>query len=156
MLTDIEQKGLKQTADLWKTLGEVVGNGPTRDNDLNELIIHIHAIQRYLLAQSVCREHPTEARLLGEVLKEKPNVAELQRITEQLPALAQKAENASKRKVDKVTGEITEEAPEEFGRIHTDDCPKGNKVCDITEKFARLSRTRFRETLCESCFKAHR
>lgn len=48
--------------------GGIVGDGPTRDDDLNEVVVHVHALQAMVLSQAACRAYPGQFRLLGETL----------------------------------------------------------------------------------------
>lgn len=65
-LTDAEHQAMELTADLWNLLARsVVGDGPTRDGDMSELALHVHAIQNMILAQSAARQHPDMYRLMG-------------------------------------------------------------------------------------------
>lgn len=62
--------------------------------------------------------------------------------------------------VDPETGEIIEKPLEKEsglprGFMHTDDCPKGQDLCKISDRQATLSQIRFRKTFCEECFKDH-
>lgn len=43
-------------------------NGPTRvrDNDMQEIIFHIHALQNHALANAAARAYPEKYRLLGD------------------------------------------------------------------------------------------
>lgn len=70
MLTPDEHKAMKQTAELWNTLCGIVEYGPSRRDDLRELMAHIHALQRAILSQSAGREYPYDYRLLGSDLVE--------------------------------------------------------------------------------------
>lgn len=68
MLTRDEHEAIKMTVELWNQLNKIVGNGDSRDGDMREFSLHIHAIQRMILAQSAAREYPTLYRLLGETI----------------------------------------------------------------------------------------
>ena len=68
MLSEQERSALRVCGNLWGQVCEIVGQGPTRESDLNEIMVHVHAIQRAIMAQSAAREHPGEFRLLGEML----------------------------------------------------------------------------------------
>lgn len=70
ILTDAEQAAVQKAGDLWGDLCAIVGDGPTRDADLHELIVHIHAIQHAVMAQAAARVYPSTFRLLGERLNE--------------------------------------------------------------------------------------
>ena len=65
MLTEDEQKAITMAAELWNQLCKVVGQGDTRENDLRELVIHIHAIQQAVMSNEAGRSHPGRYRLLG-------------------------------------------------------------------------------------------
>lgn len=68
LLTPAERTALDLTAQLANTLARVVGDGPTRQADLAELVHQVHVIQHAVLAQAAARAYPTEYRLLGEIL----------------------------------------------------------------------------------------
>lgn len=68
LLTDREQQAIVKAGDLWGDLCAIVGDGPTRDADLNELIVHIHAIQHTIMGQAAARAYPEQFRLLGLTL----------------------------------------------------------------------------------------
>lgn len=68
-LTEAEHEAVRQAGLLYMLItGAVIGTGPTRDDDVAELKILIHGIQRMVLAQAAAREYPLLYRLLGEVL----------------------------------------------------------------------------------------
>lgn len=67
-LTQAEHDALALTADLWQALVGIVGDGPSRDADLDELVHHVHVLQRYVLGQAGARAHPELYRLLGETV----------------------------------------------------------------------------------------
>lgn len=69
LLTDAERATLAKTVDLWHDLIRVVGNGPTREADLDELVVHIHAIQRAVMANAAGRAYPEDFRRLGSTLR---------------------------------------------------------------------------------------
>lgn len=71
-LTETERKAVEMAGDLWGLLCQVVGIGPTRDADLRELIVHIHAIQQAVMSQAAGRCYPDEFRLLGSTLPAQP------------------------------------------------------------------------------------
>ncbi len=74
LLTPIERQAMAEVTALWKTLTQVVGNAPTRSQDLTELIGPIHLIQRYVMAQAAGRAYPEQYRLLGTDWDEEGNV----------------------------------------------------------------------------------
>ena len=64
-----ERRAMNLTVELANTLRDVVLLGPTRDEDLRELVYHIHGIQHALMANAFAREHLSEYRVMGgEVL----------------------------------------------------------------------------------------
>lgn len=67
-LTDDEHRALDLTAELWKAICLVAGNGSTRAADLGEAVAHIHALQHMVMAQAAGRSYPERYRLLGETL----------------------------------------------------------------------------------------
>jgi hypothetical protein len=44
--------------------------GLTREADLHELVVHIHAIQHAFMSNAAARAYPTEYRRLGSTLRE--------------------------------------------------------------------------------------
>ena len=70
LLTDQEHAAIQKAGDLWGDLCAIVGDGPTRDADLAELIPHVHAIQHAVMAQAAARAYPDRLRLLGLTLPE--------------------------------------------------------------------------------------
>lgn len=67
-LTPDERMAILQAGDLWATLCRIVGDDRTREADLGELVIHIHAIQHAVMAQAAARAYPDLYRLLGATL----------------------------------------------------------------------------------------
>lgn len=65
LLTDAERAAIQKAGDLWGDLCAIVADGPTRDADLAELIVHVHAIQHTVMAQAAARAYPEEFRRLG-------------------------------------------------------------------------------------------
>lgn len=137
-MTPAEEKALQLTVDLWKELHNVVGNGPTRDADLRELVIPIHMIQRYLFAQDGCRANG--GRILGETLRT------VDKETGEVVDTKPKAKPAPKKKIEP-------KPVMQAGMIYTPDCPYNKDVCNISEKEANLSKIRFRQILCADCFR---
>ena len=73
-LTVNEREIVGELGRLWKRIGdEVVGDGPSRSADLDEVIFHIHALQNFVLSQSAARTYPNEFRLAGLTLTEDPD-----------------------------------------------------------------------------------
>jgi hypothetical protein len=68
MLTELEHQTIEVTAELAGLLSQVVGNGPTRKADLDELVGHLHNIQHAVMGQAAAREYPHRFRLLGQTV----------------------------------------------------------------------------------------
>jgi hypothetical protein len=69
LLTPLERQAVQQFADAWNTLCHVVGNGSTRERDLAEAAVHLHALQQMVLAQAAARAYPDLYRLAGETVR---------------------------------------------------------------------------------------
>lgn len=65
-LTGDEHGFIRRAGDLFGDFVEIVGDGDTRDTDIAEALLHIHALQNMVLAQAAAREYPDDFRLLGE------------------------------------------------------------------------------------------
>ncbi|MCL8026344.1 hypothetical protein [Nocardioides bruguierae] len=72
LLTPSERTAIEKAGSLWNDLCQIVGDGPSRAADLRELVAHIHAIQRAVMAQAGARTCPDHFRLLGETLSDRP------------------------------------------------------------------------------------
>lgn len=68
LLTPQEHKAIDDAGKLWNDLSAIVGNGVTRQADLGEFYLSIHAIQRGVMKQAAARAYPDRYRLLGEVI----------------------------------------------------------------------------------------
>lgn len=68
LLTEDEHRAVELAGELYGLLCSIVGDGPTRDQDLRELIGPVHEIQRAVLKQAAARAYPDRYRLLGEVI----------------------------------------------------------------------------------------
>lgn len=68
LMTDEEHHAMELTGSLFNYISKnVIGPDPaSRSGDVRELVIHIHGIQRMLMAQAACRAFPDKYRLLGE------------------------------------------------------------------------------------------
>lgn len=66
MLTPDELRALDLITDVANMMGRIVGDGPMRDYDMNELALHIHALQRDIMKQAAARAYPSKFRLLGQ------------------------------------------------------------------------------------------
>ncbi len=69
LLTDDEKRALELTGELASLFARIIGDGPSRSGDLNEMVAHIHVLQRTLGSQAAARRYPTEFRLLGHTLR---------------------------------------------------------------------------------------
>ena len=69
LLTDDEHKVVRLAGDLWNQIVRMIPDGPTRDDDLHELIVHVHAIQHAIMANAAARAYPETYRLLGGTLR---------------------------------------------------------------------------------------
>jgi uncharacterized phage protein gp47/JayE len=70
LLTDHEHEAMRLSGELFNLVAHsVIGmNEQARPNDVRELCLHIHGIQRMIMSQAAARAYPEEYRLLGEVL----------------------------------------------------------------------------------------
>lgn len=68
LLTEEEHRAVQLSGELWGVLCRIVGDGRTRDADLGEAIVHIHALQHAVMSQAAARAYPDRYRLLGETL----------------------------------------------------------------------------------------
>lgn len=68
-LTDLEISVISRMGDLWGDICQIVGDGPTRDADLTELIGHVHGIQRTIMSQAAGRAYPGLFRRLGVLVE---------------------------------------------------------------------------------------
>lgn len=65
LLTPSEHDAMDLTAELVRLLAQLVGNGPSRQGDMRELIAAVHSIQHAILSQAAARAYPDRYRLLG-------------------------------------------------------------------------------------------
>jgi hypothetical protein len=70
LLTDDEQIVVYRAGQLWNLICSAIPDGPTRDADLRELIVHVHAIQHAFMANAAARAYPDAYRRLGSTLAE--------------------------------------------------------------------------------------
>lgn len=68
-LTELEHSTIDKLGTLWTDLCQIVQDGPTRDADLSELIVHVHALQQAVMSQAAGRIYPDRYRLLGSTLR---------------------------------------------------------------------------------------
>lgn len=65
MLTDTEIKLVKDIGNLLGGFNKIIHNGPCYNEDLGEVVSHIHALQNMVMSQSAARAHPGDFRLMG-------------------------------------------------------------------------------------------
>lgn len=68
LLTDAEHELVAALGEVWNSFCRVVGNGPTRDHDLAEIVAHVHALQHKVMGQAAARAYPGRYRVLGGVV----------------------------------------------------------------------------------------
>ena len=68
LLTVEERQLIDDLGQVWNKMCDVVGRGPSRDGDLQEAVLHLHALQHTVMSNAAARAYPREFRLLGEVL----------------------------------------------------------------------------------------
>lgn len=66
LLTEEEKSLVDLISDVSRSFGTIVGNGPTREHDLREMVFHVHALQNMVLAQAAARAYPELYRVMGE------------------------------------------------------------------------------------------
>jgi hypothetical protein len=67
MMTPEEHNLVEKLGSLMEDFNEI--SGPKRANDMFEVMLHVHALQNMVLAQSAARAYPGTYRLLGESLR---------------------------------------------------------------------------------------
>lgn len=65
LLTDDEKRALELTGELANLFSRIIGSEPSGVGDTNEMVGHIHVLQRMLMSQAAARAYPEEYRLLG-------------------------------------------------------------------------------------------
>lgn len=70
LLTDEEIEFVRSAGQLWNLLCALVPAGPTREADLGEAVVHIHALQHMVMAQAAARAYPTLFRELGRTVRQ--------------------------------------------------------------------------------------
>jgi hypothetical protein len=65
-LTTDEHQAVDMLAKFWNhTVSKVVGHDVTRSADLSEIVFHVHALQRMIMANAAARCCPGQYRTLG-------------------------------------------------------------------------------------------
>lgn len=73
LLTDKEIEVIRKAGELWTLMNEALPKDETRhQDDLNELVQHIHAIQRAFMSIGVARAYPEFFRAFGSNVR--PNM----------------------------------------------------------------------------------
>lgn len=67
-ITEQEREIISLLARIYNLFGEVTAAGPSRDGDMNEVALHVHALQRMAMSQAAARLFPSEFRVLGGTL----------------------------------------------------------------------------------------
>lgn len=73
LLNESEHAIIEAAGMLWNAICVAIPQGPTRDADLGELVVHIHAIQHTFMANAAARAYPQRYRCLGVVIEEEPD-----------------------------------------------------------------------------------
>ena len=69
MLTETERLTIRTLGNVWNAICVIVEDGPSRDSDLNEAVLHIHALQHMIMANAAARAFPAGFRRLGAVIE---------------------------------------------------------------------------------------
>lgn len=77
LLTHSEESLVTELGVIYGMFCGVVGEGPTRASDLDEVRAHIHALQSRVLQQAAARAYPGKYRLLGGTLPGRNALAEM-------------------------------------------------------------------------------
>lgn len=64
-LTELELDVIRRLGLIWNDICNIVGTELSREGDLNEAIVHIHALQQMIMSQAAGRAYPETLRLLG-------------------------------------------------------------------------------------------
>lgn len=70
-LTATEHAVIDLTSRLFDAVQHVVFPGPSHDDDLREIAMHIHAVQNAVLAQAAARAYPDRYTLLGQTVQQR-------------------------------------------------------------------------------------
>lgn len=72
LLTQEEHNLLSILADVANDFVEIIGNGPSREGDISEMVSYIHALQNMILSQAAARAYPDLYRLMGGTVGTSP------------------------------------------------------------------------------------
>lgn len=70
LLTTAEHAVVQRAGELWNAICAAIPEGPTRDADLHELVLHVHAIQQAIMSNAAARAYPKLYRRLGSTLRD--------------------------------------------------------------------------------------
>lgn len=70
--TELEQRAINLTIELANTYAEIVGVGPTTEQDMAEFCANLHPIQNAIMSQLAGRMYPKYFRQLGGVIGAPP------------------------------------------------------------------------------------
>lgn len=70
LLTGAEHELIGMLGEVAARFREITGPGLPREGDLAEIVFHVHALQRAVLAQAAGRAYPENYRTLGMTLPE--------------------------------------------------------------------------------------
>lgn len=70
LLTLQERSLVRLIANVYNQFCELVPQGPARRDDLMEVVFHVHALQRMIMAQAAARAYPDEFRPLGAEIRD--------------------------------------------------------------------------------------
>lgn len=67
-LTDAEHGAMTAIADASRAVVAIIGTAGPAERDRLEVLIHVHALQTFVMAQAAARAYPDLYRLAGESL----------------------------------------------------------------------------------------
>jgi hypothetical protein len=70
LLTAKEHDIIWRLGSLWRDFIYIIGDGPQAGPDLDEVTIHIHALQYTVMAQAAARAYPDKYRMLGNQMED--------------------------------------------------------------------------------------
>ena len=70
LLTADERAVIADLGQIWNRLCGIVGPSVTREADLAEMVVHVHALQQAVMSQAAARAYPKELRMLGRTIGE--------------------------------------------------------------------------------------
>lgn len=64
-LSGVEHECISKLAEAINLMASIIEDGETRDFDMGEAVLHIHALQNMVLSQAARRMYPDRYRMLG-------------------------------------------------------------------------------------------